>query len=86
MKALLIAVVAVTGMVLAGWLTFASSEDMVSVSVDTKEVKEDTKKAVEAGDRLIDNLTESAEDAAESVGSSIHEATANEPVEQDVRE
>ncbi len=82
MKMILISIVAVMGMVLCGWLTFASSDDVVSVSVDTAEVKKDTAKAVEAGEELIDKVSEVAgnavEDTEEAVDNAINNSTADD--------
>jgi hypothetical protein len=50
MKAfLVIVVVIVAAMALLGWLTFSGSTDRASISIETKEIKEDVGRAVESG-------------------------------------
>lgn len=82
MKIVLISVVAVMGMVLCGWLTFANSDEVVSVSIDTAEVKEDTSKAVKAGEELLEKVSEATENAAENteqfVDETIEKSTTDE--------
>tara|TARA_R110002072_G_scaffold303029_3_gene491492 strand:+ start:5335 stop:5664 length:330 start_codon:yes stop_codon:yes gene_type:complete len=89
MKMFLISVIAVMAMVLCGWLTFATSDEVVSVSLDTAEVKEDTSKAVEAGEKLLDKVSEVAGDAVESAEKAVDKAiddTAEDSAEPDSAE
>ena len=65
MKTVLIIVVAVMAMVLCGWLTFATSDEAVSITIDKAEVKKDTSKAVEVGEKLLDKVSESTQDSEE---------------------
>ena len=62
MKFLAIIVLAVTAMVFCGWLTFGQGDGTTSVTVDTNEVKSDTKAAVEKGKELIDAVVEEGRD------------------------
>ena len=71
MKMIVMAVIAVIGMALAGWLTFASSDENISIEVNKAEVKADTKSVVEAGENLLDEISDATtnvvEDAKEAV-------------------
>ena len=78
MKALLIAVVAVVAMAFAGWLTFSRSDENVSISVNTAEVKADTKQIVVAGEKLIDELSDVADKSVDAVEESVGDV-AEEP-------
>jgi len=71
MKAFLTALLLIAAMTLAGWLTFTSTEETISVEVDKSEVKKDTGAAVEEGKELARELKESGEQAAESIDDSI---------------
>jgi hypothetical protein len=75
MKTLLIVVLAVVAMAFGGWLTFGSSDEDVSITVNTAEVKEDTKKVVAAGEKLIDDLSEKADASVDAVKASVEKAT-----------
>jgi uncharacterized protein YxeA len=71
MKMILIAVVAVLAMIFCGWLTFATSEDSISITIDKTEVKEDTSKAVEVGKKLVNEVSKATNDTLEHTGESI---------------
>lgn len=58
MKMFLTLIILVMGMALAGWLTFSQSKDEVSVTINKQEVKQDTRKAAEAGSEVLDQLTD----------------------------
>lgn len=75
MKMILIATIAVLGMALAGWLTFASSDESITIKVDKVEIQEDTREAVEAGEELLDDISEETEDAVEETQESTEELT-----------
>lgn len=75
MKIILFAIIAVLGMALAGWLTFASSEEDITIRVDKAEVRQDTKQAVQAGEKLIDKISDATEEAVEESGESIDQLT-----------
>ena len=75
MKTLLIVVLAVVAMAFGGWLTFSSSDEDASITVNTAEVKEDTKKVVAAGEKLIDDLSEKADASVDAVKESVEKVT-----------
>lgn len=85
MKAILVSIIAVMAMVLLGWLTFDASDDVVSVHLDTAEVKEDTSKTIEAGEELVDRISESTQDTVESAEQAVNEV-ADDPIEADSEE
>jgi len=49
MKAFLAIVVIVLLMVFAGWIKFSKTSDRAAVTIETKEIKEDTEKWVDQG-------------------------------------
>lgn len=75
MKTLLIIGFAVVAMALGGWLTFASSDEDVSITVNKAEVKEDTGKVVEAGEKLLDEISETAGKSVDAAKESVKEVT-----------
>jgi len=77
MKLFLIITVAILGMILGGWLTFSSSEDEMTIKVDKAEVVDDTRDAVDAGERLVERISEKTSDAVDKVTDS------DPPVESD---
>lgn len=92
MKTILIATIAVLGMALAGWLTFASSEESLTIEVDKVEIREDTREAVEAGEGLLNDISreteeisKEAEDAVEDTEESTEELTGT-PLDQSSEE
>ena len=92
MKTILIATIAVLGMALAGWLTFASSEERLTIEVDKVEIREDTQEAVEAGEGLLNDISreteeisKEAEDAVEDTQESTEEPTVT-PLDQSFEE
>ena len=78
MKTLLIVVLAVVAMAFGGWLTFGSSDEDVSITVNKAEVKEDTEKVVKAGEKLLDEISEKAAESVDTVKQSVDEV-AEEP-------
>ena len=77
MKAVAIILIAVAAMALLGWITFSSSGDRPSVSVETEVIRRDVGKAAEATERA-------AEEAAAGGEKLIDEARRTD-VDVDVR-
>jgi len=61
MKAVLIAIALIVAMCLIGWITFASSADKTTITIDKKAIQEDTRKAVDKGKELIDEAQRTLE-------------------------
>lgn len=58
MKAILILVAIVLVLVLIGWVSFGTTENGASISVDTDRMQQDTGEAIESGGELIENTRE----------------------------
>lgn len=71
MKTILIATIAVLGMALAGWLTFASSDESLTIEVDKVEIREDTREAVEAGEELLNDISRETEEISEDAEEAV---------------
>jgi hypothetical protein len=67
MKALLIAVVVVSLLVLFGWLTFTSVGGKPSVTLNTEQVREDTAEAAEATKAAADKTAKKSREIADEV-------------------
>lgn len=78
MKAIIIAVLLVAGLMFIGWITVDSNAEKPTVSFDTQEAKEDTTKAVQVGKEIVADGKELISDAVETV----KEKSAETPVEQ----
>ena len=55
MKAILIVLAIVIVLVLIGWVSFGTSDNGASISVDTDRIQQDTGEAIERGGELIEN-------------------------------
>lgn len=56
MKTVLIVVCVVLAMALLGWLTFTNSPDHTTIHIETQKIKNDTRRAVEEGEKVIDDV------------------------------
>jgi hypothetical protein len=54
MKPVLIALLAIVAMGLLGWITFNDSQDKATITIEKKEIQDDTRKAVDKGKDLVD--------------------------------
>lgn len=61
MRAALALVVIILLMIFGGWLTFRQLGDKTTITVETKEIKEDTKRALEHGEEAIDSAAKDFE-------------------------
>jgi uncharacterized protein YxeA len=55
MKTILVTVVLIVLAIAAGWLTFSKSRDKTTVTIETKEIKKDTKEAIQAGKEWLED-------------------------------
>jgi F0F1-type ATP synthase membrane subunit b/b' len=58
MRKLLVAVILIVLLVAVGWLSFHYDGRQASVNFDTTEMKQDTKEALEKGERAVEQATE----------------------------
>lgn len=70
-RTLVVIAVVVVAMFALGWVSFHRTDTEATIKIDTREIKEDTGKAIEKGKELIDEAQEAIDDgnsAEEGVG------------------
>lgn len=87
MRFIIIAIAAIAGLTLLGWLTFANSEESASITIDKAEVQKDTEEAVDETQETFDKAKEETQEAYREAKEETKEAldTTGEALE-DVKE
>lgn len=67
MKIFLTIVIAILAMLLLGWLTFSKSETGASIRVETEDIRQDTKRAVESAKTLTKKAVRKGKDAVRTL-------------------
>ena len=76
-------VAAMVAMAVIGWISFATFEDGASVTINTKEMKEDVSEIAEKGEELIDKATVSSQKILEQSEESKTPQTKSEVEKQE---
>lgn len=81
MKAILILIVIVLGMMLVGWMTVRSTDNRLDIQIDTGKIEEKTEETLEKGKRLLNESGEKLDRAVEHEDEEDeHDAGKPEPV------
>jgi hypothetical protein len=83
MKVVLVIVFAVALMVVFGWLTFSQTGDRARINIETQEIKDDTKKAVEEASKLTEGAGKKGREVIRDLDKRDRDATRNEPQENE---
>lgn len=70
MKKLIFVILAILAIALAsyaGWITFSKSDGKATITIDSHEAVDDTRKAVDTGKRLLDEAVDSVKESSDVV-------------------
>jgi hypothetical protein len=72
---LIIVVLAVVTMFALGWISFQRTDTEANITIDTREIKQDTEIVIETGKELIDDAKNAIDEATTDGSAADHQST-----------
>jgi hypothetical protein len=66
MRGILVLILIVVVLAVVGWISFGRDGDSASINLETKEIKEDTQKALDTGAQLLKRAGEKIDNAVDA--------------------
>ncbi len=58
MRTFIVALIVLIAMAFAGWISFSNSGDRATITIDTKEIRQDTKQAADKAKEVIEEASQ----------------------------